>query len=47
MDVPIDEQVRRKVGSAADTTDFGSVQGRAGHPRAEQTIGLAVFDAAR
>ena len=51
MDVPmIDEQVRRDVGSAADTTDFGSVQWAVHerHPAgAEQTIGLAVFDAGK
>ncbi|MEX2160001.1 MAG: cupin domain-containing protein [Dehalococcoidia bacterium] len=48
MDIPhIDTQVRRKIGSAAEATDFGSVQWavRAGDPEgAEQTAGLAVFD---
>ncbi len=51
MDVPmIDGQVLRDVGSAADATDFGSVQWavREGHPvGAEQTIGLAIFDAGK
>jgi quercetin dioxygenase-like cupin family protein len=51
MDVPpIDEQVRRDVGAAAEATDFGGVHWvvREGHPRgAEQTIGLAVFDAGK
>lgn len=51
MDVPmIDGQVRRDVGSAADATDFGSVQWavREGHPvGAEQTIGLAIFNAGK
>ena len=48
MDVPpIDSQVRRNVGGAAEATDFGSVQWavRARDPEgAEQTAGLAVFD---
>jgi quercetin dioxygenase-like cupin family protein len=47
---PIDAQVRRNVGGAAEATDFGSVHWavREGHPRgAEQTIGLAVFDAGK
>ena len=51
MDIPhiaphIDKQVRRRVGDAAEATDFGSVQWavRAGDPEgAEQTAGLAVF----
>jgi quercetin dioxygenase-like cupin family protein len=51
MDVPpIDQQVRRNVGAAAEKTDFGSVQwaAREGHPPgAEQTIGLAIFDAGK
>jgi len=49
MDAPgIDAQVRRDVGAYAASTDFGSVQWavREGDPPgAEQTIGLAVFDA--
>jgi len=47
---PIEQQVRRDVGGAAEATDFGSVQWavRDGDPAgAEQTIGLAVFDAAK
>jgi quercetin dioxygenase-like cupin family protein len=47
---PIDRQVRRNVGSAADPTDFGSVQWavRDGDPEgAEQTADLAVFDAGK
>jgi quercetin dioxygenase-like cupin family protein len=51
MDVPIiDSQVRRDVGAAAVATDFGSVHWavREGDPAgAEQTIGLAVFDAGK
>jgi quercetin dioxygenase-like cupin family protein len=51
MDVPpIDTQVRRNVGTAADATDFGSVHWavREGDPPgAEQTIGLAIFDAGK
>ena len=51
MDIPmIDDQIRRDVGAAADATDFGSVHWavREGHPPgAEQTIGLAVFDAGK
>jgi quercetin dioxygenase-like cupin family protein len=51
MDVPpIDGQVRRDVGGAAETTDFGSMHWavREGDPSgAEQTIGLAVFDAGK
>jgi len=51
MDIPpIDRQVRRNVGAAAETTDFGSVQWAAREgdpPGAEQTIGLAIFDAGR
>ena len=51
MDVPaIDRQVRRGVGTAPEATDFGSVQWavRAGDPDgAEQTAGLAVFDAGK
>jgi len=49
MDIPpIDRQVRRNVGAAAERTGFGSVEWavRAGHPDgAEQTVGLATFDA--
>ena len=48
--VPIDQQIRRDVGAAAETTDFGSVHWavHAGDPPgAEQTIGLAVFDAGK
>jgi quercetin dioxygenase-like cupin family protein len=47
---PIDRQVRRDVGAAAESTDFGSVQWavREGDPPgAEQTIGLATFDAGK
>jgi quercetin dioxygenase-like cupin family protein len=51
MTVPsIESQVRRGVGNAAEATDFGSVHWavRAGDPDgAEQTIGLAVFDAGK
>lgn len=51
MDVPpIDGQVRRDLGVAAEATDFGSVHWavRAGDPAgAEQTLGLAVFDAGK
>ncbi len=51
MDVPpIESQVRRKVGAKAETTDFGSVEwaAREGHPPgAEQTVGLATFDAGK
>ncbi len=51
MNVPqTDEQVRRNVGSAPEPTDFGSVQWavRSGDPEgAEQTAGLAVFDAGK
>lgn len=51
MDVPpIDDQVRRNVGAAAEKTDFGSVHwaAREGDPAgAEQTIGLAIFDAGK
>ena len=51
MDIPpIERQVRRNVGSAAEVTDFGSVQWavRAGDPEgAEQTAGLAVFDSGK
>ena len=51
MDVPpIDGQVRRDVGAAAEATDFGSVHWavREGDPPgAEQTIGLAIFDAGK
>ena len=46
----IDDQIRRDVGAAADATDFGSVHWavREGHPAgAEQTIGLATFDAGK
>lgn len=51
MDVPpIDRQTRRNVGDAAEATAFGSVHWavREGDPPgAEQTIGLAVFDAGK
>jgi quercetin dioxygenase-like cupin family protein len=51
MDVPeIEAQVRRDVGAAAGSTDFGSVQWavRAGDPEgAELTVGLATFDAGK
>jgi quercetin dioxygenase-like cupin family protein len=51
VDVPaIDGQVRRNVGAAAEETDFGSVHWvvRDGDPPgAEQTIGLATFDAGK
>ena len=51
MDVPlIDTQVRRDLGSAGATTDFGSVQWavREGDPAgAELTVGLAIFDAGK
>jgi quercetin dioxygenase-like cupin family protein len=46
----IETQVRRDVGAAAEATDFGSVHWavREGDPPgAEQTIGLAVFDAGK
>jgi quercetin dioxygenase-like cupin family protein len=51
MDVPLIEgQVRRDVGSAAEPTDFGRVHWvvRADDPPgAEQTVGLATFDAGK
>ena len=51
MDIPpIDRQVRRDVGAAAEATDFGRVHWvvRDGDPPgAEQTIGLATFDAGK
>ena len=51
MKVPgIENQVRRKVGSRAEATDFGSVEwsAHAGDPPgAEMTIGLAVFGAGK
>ena len=51
MDIPpIDNQVRRDAGSRAEPTDFGSVEWavREGSPEgAEQTIGLATFDAGK
>ena len=51
MELPaIESQVRRSVGGAAEPTDFGSIQWavRAGDPEgAEQTAGLAVFDAGK
>lgn len=51
MDIPeIERQVRRAVGSAPEQTEFGSVQWAARRddpPGAEQTVGLAVFDAAK
>ena len=51
MDTPlIESQVKRQVGSRGESTDFGSVEwaARAGDPPgAEQTVGLAVFDAGK
>src|SRR6478752_1681353 len=51
MDLPlIEAQVRRNVGAEAEVTDFGSVQWavREGDPPgAEQTVGLATFDAGK
>ena len=51
MDIPpIDNQVRRNVGEAAEPTDFGRVHWavRENDPiGAEQTIGLATFDAGK
>ena len=51
MDIPqIEGQVRRDVGAAAETTDFGRVQWvvRENDPQgAEQTVGLATFDAGK
>jgi quercetin dioxygenase-like cupin family protein len=51
MDIPpIDTQVRRDAGSAAEPTDFGSVHWavREGDPEgAEQTFGVATFDAGK
>jgi quercetin dioxygenase-like cupin family protein len=51
MDVPpIDGQVRRDVGAAAEATDFGSVHWavKEGDPLdAEQTLGLATFDSGK
>lgn len=51
MDVPpIDQQVRRDVGGAAEITPFGSVHWvvREHEPEgAETTIGLAIFDAGK
>jgi quercetin dioxygenase-like cupin family protein len=51
MDIPaIDSQVRRNVGAAAEATDFGSVHWvvkRDDPPGAEQTVGLATFDAGK
>jgi quercetin dioxygenase-like cupin family protein len=51
MDVPpIDGQVRREVGAAADQTDFGSVHWavkRDDPVDAEQTLGLATFEAGK
>ena len=47
---PIESQVRRSVGAGAEATAFGSVHWaeRAGDPpKAEMTVGLAVFDAGR
>ena len=47
---PIERQVRRALGAHAEATDFGSVEwaARAGDPPgAEQTVGLAVFDAGK
>lgn len=51
MDIPpIDLQVRRKAGERAEQTDFGSVHWavKQGDPDgAEQTLGVAVFDAGK
>lgn len=51
MDIPpIDQQVRRDVGAAAEATAFGAVHwiSREGDPPgAEMTVGLAVFDAGK
>jgi quercetin dioxygenase-like cupin family protein len=51
MDVPpIDQQVRRNAGGAAEPADFGSVHWvvRAEDPTgAEMTVGVAVFDAGK
>ena len=51
MDVPpIDRQIRRDAGSAADATDFGSVhwvEREGDPPGAEMTIGVATFDAGK
>ncbi len=51
MDIPlIDTQVRRAVGSAAETTPFGSVHWavREGAPAgAEMTVGVATFHAGK
>ena len=51
MDIPpIDQQVRRNVGADAEKTDFGAVQWAAREgdpPGAEQTIGLATFEAGK
>lgn len=47
---PIDAQVRRRVGEQAEATDFGRVHWAVHEgdpPGAEQTIGLATFDAGR
>jgi quercetin dioxygenase-like cupin family protein len=47
---PIDGQVRRDVGGAAEQTDFGSVQWAvsSGNPDgAEQTAGLATFESGK
>lgn len=51
MDIPpIDGQVRRNAGGAAEPTDFGSVHWAvsSGNPDgAEQTLGVATFDAGK
>jgi quercetin dioxygenase-like cupin family protein len=51
MDVPaIDGQVRRGVGTRAEATDFGSIEWAVSigsPPGAEQTVGLATFDAGK
>ena len=47
---PIESQVRRDVGAAAEPAAFGSVQwaSRRGDPEgAEMTVGVAVFDAGK
>jgi quercetin dioxygenase-like cupin family protein len=47
---PIDHQIRRNAGAAAESTDFGSVHwvSRDGDPSgAEMTVGIAVFGAGK
>jgi quercetin dioxygenase-like cupin family protein len=46
----VDQQIRRRVGSSSQQTDFGSVDWAVseGNPDgAEQTVGLAVFDSGK